>query len=239
MAEIPRSDQWAHLDEPVRRVLSAACRDLPPDASPADAIRRVDAAVDILKGYRAAAASAPGADEVETACDALRSAAAAQAEAERVADALAADRIQFLETSLEFHDRHGAQPCPVCAASTLDDEWVVRARAALTAEKDAAGALRVARSAAHRARQTVTALVRAVQAPPTQDAGLPGVDEARAAHQVFTAPGANDDVARAEQVAAALPRLRQAYGALGRAAEAQLGAAHQAQTWLRSVAGEG
>jgi len=234
MADIPRSDQWAHLDETVRRVLSTECRDLPPDASSADALARVDAAVEILEGHRAAAASAPGVDDVEAACAALRSAAAAQVEAERVADALAADRIQFLETSLEFHDRHGTQPCPVCAASTLDDEWVVRARAALTAEKDAAGALRVARSAAHRARQALTALVRRVQAPPAEDAALPGVGEARTAHQVFTAPAVDDDVARAEQVSAALPRLRQAYATLGQAAEVELGAVRQAQTWLRT-----
>ncbi|MEU0499076.1 hypothetical protein [Mycobacterium sp. NPDC006124] len=240
MADNQRRDQWVQilrraddeLDDSARRAMAAACRDLPPDAPSAEVIRQVDRAVEALDGHRVAAASAPRTEDVETACTALRSAAAAQAEAERVADSLAADRIQFLETSLEFHDRHGTQPCPVCAASTLDDEWVVRARAALAAEKDAAAALRVARSAAHRARQALTALIRTVQAPPDDDAGLSAVPEARAAHQGFTAAAADDDVAQAEQVAAALPRLRQAYATLGLAAEAELVTARRAQTWL-------
>ena len=235
MADIPRSDQWAHLDETVRRVLSTACRDLPPDASSADALARVDAAVEILEGHRAAAASAPGVDDVEAACAALRSAAAAQVEAERVADALPADRIQFLETSLEFHDRHGTQPCPVCAASALDDEWVGRARTALAAEKDAASALRVARSAAHRARQALTALVRAVQAPPAEDAGLAEIVAARVAHQSFATVPTDDDGALADHVARALPELAAAYDALGTAAAAELAATREAQAWLQGL----
>ena len=223
------------LTAPVRLVVSAAWGDLPADAPLADAIARIDATVDALQRQRAAASTAPDAAELEEACVALRSAVDGQAEAERVADVLSADRIQFLETSLEFHARHGTQPCPVCAASALDDEWVVRARAALAAEKDAASALRVARSTAHRARQALTALVRGVQAPPPEDSGLTVVVEARAAHQRFSALPADGDDALAEHVTGALPELRAAYVTLGQAATAELAAAREAQEWLKAL----
>lgn len=218
-----------------RLAVSAACDDLPADASLAAAMDRVDAQVELLERHHAAASTAPNADDVERACAAMRSAASGQTAAERVADALSADRIQFLETSLEFRDRHGTQPCPVCAASALDDAWVVRAHAALAAEKDAASALRVARSAAHRARQVLTALVRAVQAPPAEDAGLPETVAARVAHQSFTAMPTDDDGALADHVAGALAELAAAYDALGAAAAAELAATRQAQAWLRGL----
>jgi hypothetical protein len=224
------------LGAPARLMISAAWRDLPADAPLTDVISRVDATVDALERHLAACSTAPGGVELEHACAALRSAVDGQADAERVADTLSADRIQFLETSLEFHERHGTQPCPVCAASALDDEWVVRARAALAAEKDAASALRVARSTAHRARQALTALMRGVQAPPAEDAGVSAVVEARTAHQKFTALPADGDDALAEHVAEALPELRAAYEALGHAAAAELETARQAQTWLRARA---
>jgi len=223
------------LDAPARKVLSAAWRDLPADAPPTDAIGRVDAIVAALQRQRAAAASVPDAADLERACAALRSAVDGQAAAARVADALSADRIQFLETSLEFHDRHGTQPCPVCAATALDDEWVVRARAALAGERDAASALRTARSTAHRARQGLTALVRGVQAPAVEDAGLPAVAEARSAHLSFSALPADGDDALAAHVAGTSRQLRAAYDALGQTAAAELAAARQAQSWLRAL----
>ena len=217
-----------------RLVVSAAWGDLPADAPLTAATERVDAQVELLERHHAAASTAPDANDVERACAAMRSAASGQVDAERVADALSADRIQFLETSLEFHARHGTQPCPVCAASALDDAWVLRARAALAAEKDAASALRVARSAAHRARQALTALVRAVQAPPAEDAGLAEIAAARVAHQSFATLPTDDDGALADHVAGALPELSAAYAALGTAAAAELHAARQARTWLAS-----
>jgi hypothetical protein len=154
------------------------------------------------------------ADEIERACAALRLAASARSDAERTVDGLAADRVQFLETSLEFHDRHGTQPCPVCAEGTLDDAWVARARDALAAEQDAAGALRVARSGAHRARQALVALVRGVGAAPADEAGLTTVAAARVAYQSFVALPVDDDVALADHVERSLPELRTAYDAL-------------------------
>jgi ABC-type hemin transport system ATPase subunit len=167
---------------------------------------------------QAAALSVPEVDEVEQACTALRDAAAGQAEAEGAADTLAADRVQFLETSLEFHDRHGTQPCPVCAEGTLDDDWVQRARAALTAEQDAASSLRIARSAAHRARQTLVSLVRAVPAPPAEDGELLSIAAARVVYEAFSALPVDDDAGFADHVELALPDLRAAYDALRREA---------------------
>ncbi|KAA0098830.1 hypothetical protein CIW49_13160 [Mycolicibacterium sp. P1-18] len=238
MADQPLRDHiLQRADEiggPARLVISAAWRDLPADAPLTDVVGRVDATVDALARHLAAASTVPDAAEVEGACAALRSAVDAQADAERVADALSADRIQFLETSLEFHDRHGTQPCPVCAASTLDDDWVVRTRAALAAEEGAASALRVARSTAHRARQALTALVRGVQTPPAEDAGLSAAVQARAAHQRFSALPADGDDALVGHVTGALPELRATYAALGRDAAADLDVARQAQTWLQS-----
>jgi hypothetical protein len=233
---LQRAENDAGLGEQARLVLHGVCRDLPVDVPLTEAMRRVDAEVEVLAGNQAAASTAPDCDEVEQACAALRSAAAAQDDAERTADALSGDRVQFLETSLEFHDRHGTQPCPVCATGTLDDEWVARARAALAAEQDAARALRVARSGAHRARQALTTLVRAVEAPPAEDAGLVAITPARVAYQSFSALPTDDDATLADHVARGLPELRTAYDALRTAAEARLEGATAAQKWLRALA---
>jgi hypothetical protein len=233
---LQRANDDDDLSEQARSVLLAAWRDLPAGVALTIAMTRLDAAVEILARQHAAASTAPDVDEAEKACAALRSAASAQAAAERAADALSADRIQFLETSLEFHDRHGTQPCPVCAKGTLDDAWVAQARAALAAEQGAASALRVARSGAHRARQALTALVRAVDAPPPEDAGLTPIVAARVAYQSFSTLPTDDDTAIADRVARELPALRTAYGALAEAAAANLKIAHEAQKWLQALA---
>ncbi|TPG34223.1 hypothetical protein [Mycolicibacterium hodleri] len=156
----------------------------------------------------------PNAAQFEKACAALRSAARVRADAEGAADALAADRVQFLETSLEFRDRHGTQPCPVCAEGSLDDTWAERARAALAAEQQTMGALRAARSGAHRARQALVGLVRAVDVPPPDDVGLASAARARIAHAAFSMVPVDDDTAIADHVERALPELRTAYTAL-------------------------
>ncbi|MET0475220.1 MAG: hypothetical protein ABW001_11325 [Mycobacterium sp.] len=227
------------LREQARLLVLAAYGD--PDAMPSlerltVALSRLDAEVETLARCRAAASTAPGVDEVERACAALRSAADAQADAEHTAGALSADRIQFLETSLEFHDRHGTQPCPVCAMGTLDDEWVARARAALAAERDAASALRVARSETHRARRALIALVDAVDAPPAEDVGLSAMSAARVAHQSFSTLSTDDDTGLADRVARGLPELRAAYDALLQAAAPRLEVAIEAQKWLQALA---
>lgn len=233
---LQRADDDDDLGEQARLVVHRVWRDLPADAPLTDAMGRLDAEVEALARHQAAASTAPGRDEVEQACAALRSAAGAQDDAERTADALSGDRVQFLETSLEFHDRHGTQPCPVCAGGTLDDEWVARARAALAAEQEAARALRVARSGAHRARQALTALVRAVEAPPAEDAGLTAITSARVAYQSFSALPTDDDTTLADHVAQGLPELRTAYDALRTAAAAKLEGTQAALKWLRALA---
>jgi hypothetical protein len=183
----------------------------------------------------AAALAAPDVDEIERACTALRLAAVVRTDEQRRGDVLGADRVQFLETSLEFRDRHGPQPCPVCAEGVLDDAWVKRARAALAAEQQAAGALRAARSGAHRARQTLAGLVRAVAAPPAGDLGLSTAAAARVAHQGFSTIPFDDDSAVADHVERTLPELVTAYAALRQEAVETLATSEDA--W-RPVAAE-
>ncbi|MCW2516062.1 MAG: RecF/RecN/SMC N-terminal protein [Mycobacterium sp.] len=244
---LQRADDDEGLSAQGRSAVLAASQDLPAGASVAEVMSRLDARVEVLARRRAAALTTPDGGEVDAACAALRAAARAQADAECSAGALSADRIQFLETSLEFHGRHGTQPCPVCAEGRLDDDWVVRARAALGAEQDAATALRVARSGAHRARLKVTALVRAVEPPPAEDVALTAIAAARVAYQSFSAVPADGDVALADHVGQTLPALRTAYGALrdeaaaliddaGADAGPTLESAREAQHWLRALA---
>ncbi|MGH6911031.1 MAG: hypothetical protein ACREEG_12660 [Phenylobacterium sp.] len=233
---LQRADDDDELSDQARLVVLAAWRNLPAGDPLTVAMSRLDAEVQTLARQQAAALTAPDVDDVERACAALRSAAGAQADAERAADALSADRVQFLETSLEFHDRHGTQPCPVCAKGTLDDEWVARARAALAAEQEAASALRVARSGAHRARQALTTLVREVDPPPAEDAGLTEIVAARVAYQSFSTLPVDDDTALVDRVARDLPELRTAYDALREAAAPKLAIAHEAQKWLQALA---
>lgn len=208
-----------------------------PDEAPslerlALAMGRLDAEVDALARHQVAF----DADEIEQGCAALRLAASAQVDAERRTDALSADRIQFLETSLEFRDRHGTQPCPVCAVGTLNEAWVAQAHAVLVAEQNAASALRVARSAAHRCRQKLTACVRAVDAPPAEDAGLAAIAAARVAYASFSELPVDDDTALADHVARQLPVLRRAYDALRDEAAIQLETVRDARRWLQARA---
>ena len=192
---------------------------------------------------QAAALTVPEVDDVEQACAAMRSAAAAYAEAERVADVVAADRVAVLETALLFQEKHGTQPCPVCWEGTLDDEWLVRARAALADELEAAGALRTARSGAHRARQTLTGLVRTVGPPPSEDGELTTIGAARDAHQFFGALPVDDDAALADHVELALTDLRATYEALQKEAAGRIDqrddawhpVAVEVAVWLRSA----
>lgn len=162
--------------------------------------------------------TAPSAEDAESKCTALRSAAlAAQQEVRRV-DALAADRAQLLESSLEFHDQHGDQRCPVCGQGALDHEWALTARAALERDQSALRDLTAARAETEQARSAVVAMVRAVARPALADADLGGLDAARAAYDRFAELPVGDDVALADHVEATLPPLQAAYAALAQEA---------------------
>ena len=104
---------------------------------------------------RAERLTTPAAEEVALTCDALRSAADNEREEAERADALAADRGRLLEMSLEFHDHHGDQKCPVCGHGSLTADWAVAARAALEQDQLAAQALTAARAATKQARSAV------------------------------------------------------------------------------------
>jgi energy-coupling factor transporter ATP-binding protein EcfA2 len=160
----------------------------------------------------------PGVEEAESKCTALRSAAlAAQQEARRV-DALAADRAQLLESSLDFHDQHGDQRCPICGHGTLDEGWALAARAALERDQSALRDLTAARAESEQARSAVVTMVRAVARPPLADPDLNALDAARAAYDHFAELPIGDELALADHVETTLPPLRAAYTALAQQA---------------------
>ena len=169
---------------------------------------------------RAERLATPAAEEVALTCDALRSAAENEHEEAKAADALAADRGRLLEMSLEFHDHHGDQKCPVCGHGNLTADWAVAARAALEQDQHAAQTLTAARAATQQARSAVTKVVHDVDAPPISDAALTTLPAARSAYEAFTTMPADGDRALADHVQRTLPPLKDAYDALKQEAAA-------------------
>jgi ABC-type hemin transport system ATPase subunit len=163
---------------------------------------------------------APTLEEARLKCSVLRSAAQEEREEAQRTDMLAADRARLLESSLEFHDQHGDLRCPVCGQGTLDEHWVVAARAALERAESAARDLTAARAESQQARSAVVALVRSVVRPPLADAELGALEAARVAYSDFAELPVGDDVALAEHVEATLPRLQAAYTELAQEAAA-------------------
>jgi ABC-type hemin transport system ATPase subunit len=172
----------------------------------------------------------PTLEEAQLKCSVLRSAAQAEQEEAQCTDMLAADRARLLESSLEFHDQHGDQRCPVCGQGTLDEHWVVSARAALERAESAARDLTAARAESQQARSAVVALVRSVVRPPLADAELGALERARVAYSDFAELPVGDDVALAEHVDATLPRLHAAYAELAQEASALIQAREDAWT---------
>lgn len=163
---------------------------------------------------RAERLTTPAIEDVTLTCDALRSAADSEQEEARRADALSADRGRLLELSLEFHDHHGDQTCPVCGHGSLTAEWAIAARAALEQDQLAARALTAARAATSQARLAVVRVVHDVDAPPTFDPDLTTLPAARAAYEAFTTLPADGHRALADHVQQTLPPLQQAYAAV-------------------------
>lgn len=162
---------------------------------------------------RAERLTTPTADDVAFKCEALRSAAASEAEETERSDALAADRGRLLEMSLDFHEEHGDQKCPVCGRGTLDDNWAVAARAALEQEQIAAQSLKAARAATAQARSAVHALIREIPAPPLSDPELSTLGAARTAYEALTKHPTNDALADHVETTT-FAALQQAYAAL-------------------------
>ena len=212
--------------------------------------------------------SVPSSNEAAQRITAFREAVTLEREVIQHSDALAADRAQLLEQGIEFHERHGDQPCPLCGEGSLNSGWAVAAREALDKEQEGAGALTAARNGTVQARAAVRQLVSAVARPPRADEDLTTLAAAQEAWERFTA-SRDDDLALAEHLTATLPELEQFYAALrteastliqqradewspvalkladwvGKAesaaqAEAQLKLATEALKWLQANAGE-
>jgi len=211
----PRLD--AHEDPRAVTALAALGKVKPDVDAVRPLITQSSAATAPASWRHAAGLMVPEHEQIEQACTAMRSAADGLMAASLAADVLAADRVKLLETGLLFHEKHGTQPCPVCFDGTLDDDWAQRALAAMAKEQEATRALTAARSANHRARTNLIALVQGVQPPPAEDASLTTVAAARLAYEAFSMP-VDDDVAMANQVEATLPDLRATYEALRREA---------------------
>lgn len=169
---------------------------------------------------QAAQLTVPAGEQLEHHCAALRSAAAKERAETARADALVADRARLLEQGLQFRNRHGVQPCPVCTHGTLDENWAMAARAALERDQSAARNLTAARAATRQARSAVVTAVHSVAAPPPSDAELTTLAAAQKAHQRFATMPADGDLALAEHVKKYLPPLRDAYAALRQEASA-------------------
>ena len=206
----------------------------------------------ILKGTAATVSSAwaraerlttPSPEEVTLTCDALRSAADNEQEEAERSDALAADRGRLLQISLDFHDHHGDQKCPVCGHGNLTADWAVAARAALERDQLAARALTAARAATSQARSAVLRVVHGVDGPPLADAELTNLPQAHAAYEAFTTLPVDGQRTLADHVLQKLPRLHEAYAVLRQEAVALIKARDDAWSplalelaeWLRKA----
>ncbi|MDH6197999.1 DNA repair exonuclease SbcCD ATPase subunit [Mycobacterium frederiksbergense] len=163
---------------------------------------------------RAEALSTPPDEEVSLACEALRSAADIEQKEITRADALAADRGRLVEMSLEFHEAHGDQKCPVCGHGDLTAEWATAARSALEQDQRSAKALAVARAATKAARAALANIVHSVEAPPESDGALTTLAAAQTAYTAFAAVPTDGHHALADHVQQTLSPLRQAYAAV-------------------------
>lgn len=162
----------------------------------------------------------PTAEDAELKLAVLRSAAQAERQEALRADTVAADRARLLESSLEFHEHHGDQSCPVCGQGSLDENWAVAARAALERAESAARDLTAARAESRQARSAVVTMARNVLRPPLSDAELSGLDAARSMYDDFAELPVDDDLALVEHVTTTLPPLRAAYADLAQEATA-------------------
>ncbi|MDV3124763.1 AAA family ATPase [Mycobacterium sp. 21AC1] len=219
-----RSRLEQHDDERAAKALTQL-KKAKPDL---DAVRPLIAqgsSIAVAPAWRQAAQlTVPTGEQLELHCAALRSAASRERSEAARADALVADRARLLEQGLQFRNRHGSQPCPVCTHGTLDEKWAAAARAALERDQSAARALTAARAATRQARSAVVTAVHNIGTPPASAAELTMLAAAQKAHQRFAAMPADGDLALADHVRKHLPPLREAYAALR----------HEASTLIRA-----
>lgn len=141
--------------------------------------------------------------------DELRAAAAAESAERERADALVADRVALLERAVEFHGRHGDTACPVCSKGTLDEAWVSASREVIEAGRASTAALVGARGRLAAARAAVRRIV--TDAPPVVHHDALTTAAAEEVLQEWQAVPVDGDLALADHVERAFPKLQRAY----------------------------
>jgi hypothetical protein len=103
--------------------------------------------------------SGPTPDQAITAATALRSAVQRMASAGEEASQRQLDRIDVRKRALVVHHAHGDMPCPVCAGSMLDEEWVTVSQALVKKADAELEALTIAREELERRRSGARGLL--------------------------------------------------------------------------------
>ena len=159
--------------------------------------------------------------------------------------ARSADLVTLIESSLQFHEKHGDGPCPVCgSAGALDAGWHARQKAQAGELREAARAVRDAQNLLKAGREAIKGLAQ----PPRKvleaatALGLSAAEVLRAAERaqsVVTRDDLNTSEAIAE-IESAMAALGAAAAALKQQALAELGRredlwrpmAREIQAWL-------
>ena len=113
-----------------------------------------------VAGLRALAGlSGPAAEQVSTIANALRVAVQGMATAGEDASQREIDRIELRKRALAVHQVHGDMPCPVCASTTLDQDWVAVSEALVKKSEAELEVLTTARQQLERSRSAARQLL--------------------------------------------------------------------------------
>ncbi len=108
---------------------------------------------------RLATLAVPGAEEARAGAGRLRAAVEGAKAAERTDAGRARQVADLLDRSLVVHAAHGDQPCPVCGAGELTDEWRSRTEAEVQRLRTEAGTADQAQKMLAKARREAQALL--------------------------------------------------------------------------------
>jgi recombinational DNA repair ATPase RecF len=108
----------------------------------------------------------PQVDDIESCAAQLRAAAERLRRSEQGMAALTAERVDLLNSALEYHSRAGDADCPVCGDGRLDSAWADRARTSVVEGERSVTEYRAAAAAAKSARADAEALCGVLQSAP-------------------------------------------------------------------------